>query len=167
MEQFGQAGELSRLPTKSTELFDLYYLGVNQVVNLVIWKTIPNLPIDSAAVTKEAAKDVELRQLTCYITYGWTDKVDVPWRSYVNRKNEYSLRESCAIWSEKLVIPKRYREAVLSYLHGIHVGIVRRKAEARSYCWWPGMDRMLEELAAKCRICSLASRTSLKNMLRQ
>lgn len=74
-EEFGQADGLSRLPTKSTELFDLYDLGMNELIDLVVGGTIATLPIDCAVLAKETAQDVELKPLTGYIVYGWPDKV--------------------------------------------------------------------------------------------
>ena len=41
----------------------------------------------------------------------------------------------------------------MSELHEAHPGIVRMKALARSYVWWPGMDKDLEHKVRDCREC--------------
>ncbi|XP_013911758.1 PREDICTED: uncharacterized protein LOC106540965 [Thamnophis sirtalis] len=42
---------------------------------------------------------------------------------------------------------------VLEALHVGHPGIVRKKYLARSYVWWPNMDREIEECVATCKSC--------------
>ena len=53
------------------------------------------------------------------------------------------------------MVPKKLQEAVLKKLHCYHQGIVRMKANARSYIWWPGLDKSLERMAKECRACKL------------
>ncbi|XP_015266723.1 PREDICTED: uncharacterized protein K02A2.6-like [Gekko japonicus] len=38
-------------------------------------------------------------------------------------------------------------------LHEAHPGIVRMKALARSYVWWPGMDAEIESWVRRCQTC--------------
>ena len=44
---------------------------------------------------------------------------------------------------------------MLKELHRDHQGIARMKANARSYVWWPGLDKSLEQTARECRPCKL------------
>ena len=36
-----------------------------------------------------------------------------------------------------------------------HVGVCRMKALARSFIWWPGLDKAIEEVAAQCEPCKV------------
>lgn len=54
-----------------------------------------------------------------------------------------------------MVIPTSLRELVLKQLHSSHMGIVKTKCWARSYVWWPGVDRDVEELCRACDTCAL------------
>ena len=42
---------------------------------------------------------------------------------------------------------------MLSELHAAHPGINRMKRLARSYVWWPGIDKDLEHLVHTCSTC--------------
>ncbi|XP_029696863.1 uncharacterized protein K02A2.6-like [Takifugu rubripes] len=53
----------------------------------------------------------------------------------------------------RVIIPQSLRAQVLQQLHVGHSGIVRMKEMARSYFWWPGMDKQIEEMASSCSSC--------------
>ena len=41
----------------------------------------------------------------------------------------------------------------MEQLHDSHPGISRMKSLARSYVWWPHMDKDLEEKVKSCDVC--------------
>ena len=51
------------------------------------------------------------------------------------------------------MIPLKLRGNVLKELHLGHVGMARMKMLARSYCWWPGMDKEIEAEVSCCDAC--------------
>lgn len=73
---------------------------------------------------------------------------------FFTRKNELYSEQGCIMWGHRVVIPHSCRRAVLEMLHEPHMGIVKSKAMARSYVWWPGMD---EEIEAKCKNCEVCA----------
>ncbi len=52
-------------------------------------------------------------------------------------------------------IPAKLRSQVLTELHEGHLGIVKMKSLARSYIWWPKIDKDIEHLAKSCPGCQL------------
>ncbi len=54
------------------------------------------------------------------------------------------VEEGCILWGFRVVIPKKLREQLLHDLHQDHPGVTRTKSVARSYMWWPGLDKELE-----------------------
>ena len=52
-----------------------------------------------------------------------------------------------------MIVPKKLQNEVLRELYREHQGIARMKAIARSYVWWPGLDKGLENAAKNCRMC--------------
>ncbi|XP_026530731.1 uncharacterized protein K02A2.6-like, partial [Notechis scutatus] len=88
------------------------------------------------------------------LTKGWPEKdSDDAFRTFRNRQTELSLQKGCLLWGDRVVIPEKLQGKVLQLLHEGHPGIVRTKALARSYAWWPGMDKEIEAWVAKCSRC--------------
>lgn len=42
---------------------------------------------------------------------------------------------------------------LLNELHTIHDGIVRMKAVAKAYIWWPSLDADIENIGKSCELC--------------
>ncbi len=60
------------------------------------------------------------------------------------------LDDGCILWGSRVVVPQQGRETVLEELHEGHPGIARMKALARSFVWWPGIDKELELKVKQC-----------------
>ncbi|XP_063834427.1 uncharacterized protein K02A2.6-like [Ostrinia nubilalis] len=69
-------------------------------------------------------------------------------------QNEIYEELGCIMWGHRVVIPENCRSKVLLQLHESHMGIVKTKATARSYVWWPGIDEAVEALCRACPACA-------------
>jgi len=47
----------------------------------------------------------------------------------------------------------KLQASVLKLLHEGHVGMVKMKMLARSYIWWPCIDKEIEDIVKSCRSC--------------
>ena len=56
-----------------------------------------------------------------------------------------------------MIIPPKGRDALLRGLHDTHPGIVKMKALARSYLWWPVLDMEIERRVKDCNACQIYS----------
>ena len=72
---------------------------------------------------------------------------------YARCQHELSTEAYCLLWGIRVVIPKKYQAQLLEELHSEYQGVSRMKAIARSYLWWPGLDKELEECARNCHEC--------------
>lgn len=61
-----------------------------------------------------------------------------------------TLLQGCMMWGKKVIVPPKLHHQVLEELQAGHLGVVKMKAMARSYMWWPGLDAQIEE---KCKMC--------------
>ena len=59
------------------------------------------------------------------------------------------------MWGSRVVIPSKYHAKLLVEIHEGHLGVVKMKALARSYMWWSGMDREIEQVAKGCTGCQI------------
>ena len=94
-----------------------------------------------------------LAKVTQYLDTEWPNQVSEDLRPYFHRKNELSVEQDCILWGARVIIPPKGREEMMKELHQEHLGSTKMKQFARSYIWWPGLDKDLEELASGCSVC--------------
>nr|XP_006817281.1 PREDICTED: uncharacterized protein K02A2.6-like [Saccoglossus kowalevskii] len=73
--------------------------------------------------------------------------------SFYHHKDEITIYQGCLMWGLRVIIPNKLHNYVLEELHSGHQGIVKMKALARSYVWWPGIDKDIEQITKKCPGC--------------
>ena len=112
---------------------------------------IDALPVTVAKLRAATASDRVLSKVCRYFKHGWPP--EVPDNPYLNRQHELTVEEGCVMWGIRVLIPEKLRKKLLRELHTDHPGATRMKAIARSYMWWPGLDRDLEDLAKACVEC--------------
>ena len=101
----------------------------------------------------ETQRDPVLSKVFQWVRWGWPSKVDKCYNPFFNRKEELSITDGCLMWGTRVIIPVKFREAVLGLLHDTHLGMSRMKATGRSYVWWPGMDHDVEKTVRGCPSC--------------
>lgn len=156
-----QADWLSRITipnSSSTEYVQTSYLSYFEDSNFnITWKTIK----------LHTRKDPVLAKILKYVLYGWPDiKFEKDIQPYANRKLELTSEQDCIMWGYRIVIPEKLRKIVLQELHSTHMGIVKMKALARSYFWWPSMDKEIENIASSCSACLQCAKLPAKSYLK-
>lgn len=111
--------------------------------------------LDGEVIRRETSRDPILSRVYGYIENGWPQAVDIKQLDpYFTRRTELYIELGCVMWGHRLVIPESCRRSVLSELHEPHMGIVKTKAYARSYVWWPGLDEAVEMTCRTCVTCA-------------
>lgn len=59
------------------------------------------------------------------------------------------------LWGTRVIAPEKLRAAVLKEIHSGHPGILKMKAIARQYVWWPYVDMGIEKVCKMCETCQL------------
>ena len=66
----------------------------------------------------------------------------------------------------RVVVPPPGQATMLQLLHSVDNGVVKMKALARSYIWWPGIDQHIESIAQQCGQCDENARNPTRAPLR-
>ena len=98
---------------------------------------------------------VSLRARTVldYLKTGWLKEVSNKIQPYVQHQAKLSVENNGPICGTRVVIPKLLQDTLLKSLHDTQPFITRMKALARSYFWWIGLDKDIENLGKSCESC--------------
>lgn len=120
-------------------------------------KQLETGPLSVKQVADLTAANTELSKLRTTILERWpTQPQDPTLELFWTHRAEISVEEGLAVWGRRVVIPRKARRAVLLELHDAHSGMAAMKSLARSLCWWPNMDRDIENMARNCHQCQQA-----------
>jgi hypothetical protein len=151
---------LSRLPLQSqqpdvVDEDDVFYTS-----------QLEQLPVSSAQIKRETQRESTLSRVLENVQNGWTcDSKNTLLKAYYSLRGELSIHRGCLMWGIRVVIPIKLRKHVLDLLHASHPGVVKMKALARSYVWWPGIDNDIEILVKQCHGCQMQQNAPHKSNL--
>ena len=111
------------------------------------------LPVSAAEVARDTRSDPTPRKMSHYILQGLKPKVDPEIQPYDRRAEELSMEDGCILWGSQVVISPTLRQCVREELHEGHFGGNRMKAIARSFVWWPNLDKELDDVNKACEVC--------------
>ena len=111
------------------------------------------LPVTVKHVQLATRLDPVLSKVNTYIMSGWPDQVSEEFKPLYSRKEEIRIQSGFLMWGIRVILPKSLQQQVLQALHENHPGITRMKSVPRSYVWWNGMDKDIEDLAKSCIKC--------------
>ncbi len=118
------------------------------------------LPVKGKDIAKETSADPVLSKAYDYTLSGWPNHcADASLAPYFRRRNELSVDQGCLLWGRRVVVPAKFRERLLAELHDGHPGIVRMKACARNYLWYPGIDSDIEDCVSSCESCAAVQKS--------
>ena len=156
------ADGLSRLPVPDTTVCK-QQPSLGEV--FMLETDIPDVPSSVEEISQATQNDTHLAMVLKYVKTGWptTYNGDIDQQMW-NRRHELSIHKECLLWGSRTVIPSCLRDKMLNLLHASHQGISRTKAIARSYMWWPNMDRDVESLVKHCMVCQQVSNNPSKSV---
>ena len=145
--EHGNADALSRMSTASVPDY-------NDSSSEFFVRQIKCLPVGGDDVKSETQGDAILKKVIAFVHNGWnehcTDSTLLP---YFKKRYEFAIQDGVLLWGRRVVIPLSLKARVLEELHSNHPGCVRMKMLARLHCWWPNIDKDIEELVQDCDLC--------------
>lgn len=148
------ADALSRLPAGiDTSFVD----PSSQQVNLIQAAVMENWIINPKKIERATKEDQLLNRVKHFTETRWPQvsmKQTPELMSYYNNRYSLSIVEGCVMKDTQVVIPPQLRQQVLRLLHRSHLGTVKMKRLARSYCWWPKIDEDILALTNSCVPCA-------------
>jgi hypothetical protein len=145
---------LSRAPLSSDESFEM---EVNY------FSIVDDLPVTADEIARETSRCPILSKVRDYVKFGWPKHVsDVDIEPYFSKRGDLSVDKGCILNGCRVVLPYCLIDRVMSELHQEHAGAVRMKSVARSYFWFPNVDRTIETIAKECRECQMVGNSPPK-----
>ena len=147
-EQHSNTDFLSRLPM--SEMPNSVPIPP-ETVSLI--DTLDSSPITASQVKHWTAKDPVLSKVRDLLQRGnlSTEKDSIaPFHQF---EYELSVQDGCILRGNRVVIPPEGQGPVIELLHDGHPGNNRMKGLARSYVWWPGIDKNIEDRIKSCDVC--------------
>lgn len=113
-------------------------------------RQINQLPTNADKIASETRKDERLGAIIRILESGKS------LRSYGYKSPEvnYRMAGNCLTFEHRVVVPDKLRPKILQDLHSAHLGIVKMKGIARSFVYWPGIDKDVESVAKSCVDCA-------------
>lgn len=142
---------LSRHPVVDTnQPCDKEEVAVNQLTEF--------LPITHGTISKALRRDNTLCDLYNRLQTGGS----LDGTPFKGQDAELMIQDGCIFKGIRIIIPVELRKLMLDELHTAHIGIVKMKALARSYCYWIGMDHDIEVMVKSCRDCARVAKEPAK-----
>lgn len=148
--QIQNADALSRLPPNANIAEQEKEMEMGEILML---ENLPERAMNSKLLSKFTETDNVLGQVLNYVRTSWPHEVEAELKPYHSRKDELSTYKNCVLWGSRVVVPRKAQEETLKMLHSTHIGIQRMKAIARSYVWWPTVDKDVENMVKQCQEC--------------
>ena len=88
-----------------------------------------------------------------YVLQGWQRSPNDQTEPYYLCKDELSIQDGCFLRGSRVTVPPAGRQAVLELLHESHPGVSHMRSLARSYVWWPHIDKDIDSVVKACYEC--------------
>lgn len=149
-KQHCHADGLSRLPLSTTE--EEKYSGCDpaEVFHTAL---VDQLPVTNTMIQRETRNDPTLSKVFDLTMQGWPAHGNSTFPEFSARRDQLSVCQGTLMCGSRVVVPSKLRTRVLESLHEGHLGTVKMKSLARSYVWWPGIDKQIENITKTCSGC--------------
>ena len=144
--KIGNADALSRLPIE--EAPSTHESNVLMIDSL-------SIPLNAKEIAEKTKQDPILSRVLQALIAGRNIIANQEeFKGFTANWPEFFTENGCILRGARVVIPKVLQTKVLQEIHSDHLGIVKSKAIARSFVWWPTIDKDIETFVKNCQGCS-------------
>ena len=140
-------------------LSDNSICGTPDDIEIMVHSLVSTLPMTPAKLTEfksAVAEDMTIQCIKRHIKYGWPKScksLSSDLQPYWNIRDSLHEADDLVFYGEKLVVPTKLQQSMLSLLHESHMGAEKSKACARQILFWPGMSSDIERTVNECPVC--------------
>ena len=138
---------------------------ISQVVGdctVAAWDLVPLSIAEVAAATNDCKIFGKLYRA---IKLGIIDTKDKDLKPFQGVFDSLYIEKGVIHFGVRICIPPKYHERLLTELHSTHIGVISMKKVIRDLVWWPGINKAIENIAAKCQGCKKYKRKPSANSL--
>ncbi|XP_037529456.1 uncharacterized protein K02A2.6-like [Rhipicephalus sanguineus] len=122
--------------------------------DVLLFEALSRPPFTATEIARLTQEDSILQRLYKAVQDGTVKKLTGDeFTPYRRRATALAFHRECLTLGSRVIIPSAARSHVLALLHAGHRGMLAMKKCARSYVWWPGIDKVIEEAVRQCREC--------------
>lgn len=144
---------LSRFPTEQSRTNTVDEISLYQINQL------ETLLIDYKLIAEATSEDEHLKPILNALQIG--NSVE----PFGYHDNELSIQNGCILKGCRVIVPKKLQGNVLRELHIGHLGMVKMKSLARSYCTWTNIDSDIENMVRTCTPCCMKQNQPAKEII--
>ena len=111
------------------------------------------LPVTVQQIQRATHYDPVLSKVFMFTKRGWPARTQEVLKQFSKRQQELMVERGWLMWGIRFIVPKKLQSKISDELHCKHPRIFWMKALARSYLWWPGLDKDMEAVAKSCLSC--------------
>lgn len=144
------ADALSRLSVLESDTFDVPTEGY---IRNIVEQAVPKA-VTIEEVTNDSSNDETIQAVLEALQEGQRDNIPKEFKPYMN---ELCSAEGVLLRGNRLVIPTKLQERIITLAHEAHPGMAAMKRRLRQKVWWPQMDKQVESCVKRCKECTLVS----------
>ena len=123
---------------------------MGDISTVAAWDLVPLSIKDVAAAPKTCKVYGKLYRA---VKSGIFDKKDKDLSKFQGVFDFLYIENDVIHFGNRICIPHKYHDRLLSELHSTHIGAISMKKVVRDLFWWPGISRDIDTIAANCSGC--------------
>lgn len=169
-EDFGYVDILSRLMQRFQQKEEDFVIAhIEEDLAFHVKNVASKLPLNHQQITTATLADPTLIKVQEMMQNGWPEsRKNVPdpeLQQFWPHRDELTVVEGVILFEGRVVVPKIHRKTVIEKLHEAHPGIERMKSLARSYVFWPNINKDLADRVQSCPPCARSAKMPNKHLL--